>query len=169
MCKTVGAWLKTCRSFKALYAGPMAYNFIHGNIPVAIPSLRSIQRILQADYFMLSEGKFQFDELVNHLKSYTAPPLVVISEDATCIISRVEYCSKANTLVGFALPCDNDGLPIANSFLATSVEAIEELLKHKLYANMHMCMYMAQSISKMFLHFVLHAWEVLIALQLKMF
>ena len=81
---------------------------------VATPFLRTVQRVLQADYFMLLEGEFQFDELVNHLKSYNAPPLVVISEDATHIISRVEYCSKINRLVGFALPCDNHGLPIAN-------------------------------------------------------
>ena len=130
-----------------LYAGPMAYNFIHSNIPVAIPSLRTVQRVLQSDYHMLSEGEFQFDELVNHLRRYNAPPLVSISEDATRIISRIEYCNRTNRLVGFSLPCNNDGLPIPDSFLATSPEAIENAFKTQTkckYAHV----YMAQAVAK---------------------
>ena len=130
-----------------LYAGPMAYNFIHSNIPVAIPSLRTVQRDLQADYCMLSEGDFRFNELINHLKRYNAPPLVAISEDATRIISRVEYCSKTNRLVGFALPSDKDGLPIADSFLATSLEAIQENFKIQTICK-YAYVYMAQPIYK---------------------
>ena len=130
-----------------LYAGPMGYNFIHKNMSVAIPSLRTIQRVLHTDYCMLSEGEFRFDELVNHLKRHNAPPLIAISEDTTRIISRVEYCNKTNRLVGFALPSDKDGLPIVDSFLATSLDVIEQTFKTQTICK-YAYVYMAQSVSK---------------------
>ena len=33
-----------------LYGGPMAYNLIHQNMPDALPSLRTVQRMIHADY-----------------------------------------------------------------------------------------------------------------------
>jgi len=58
-----------------LYAGPMAYNFIHSDMPIALPSLRTVQRALHADYRMLSEGEFRFNELANHLTRQDIMPL----------------------------------------------------------------------------------------------
>ena len=112
-----------------LYGGPMAYNLIHQNMPTALPSLRTIQRQIHSEYHHISEGELQFDGLVSHLTKHKAPFVVSISEDATRIISRVEYDHESNRMVGFILPCDDAGLPLADSFLATSFVAIEECFK----------------------------------------
>ena len=42
-----------------------------------------------------------------------------ISEDAT---PRIDYDSESDRLIGFVLPCNDEGLPLADSFLATTFE-----------------------------------------------
>ena len=112
-----------------LYAGSMAYNLVHQNMPDALPCLRTVQENIHAEYYSLSEGQFRFDELASYLKKFDAPLVVAVSEDATQVISRVEYDNETNRLVGFLLPCDSNGLPVADSFLALSLESIEECFK----------------------------------------
>ena len=112
-----------------LYSGPMAYNMIQKNMEDALPSLRTVQRTIHSEYHPLSEGQFQFDGLVNHLNKYNAPFVVAISEDATRVIARVEYDRENDRMVGFVLPCNENGLPLPNSFLATSFEVIEQCFR----------------------------------------
>ena len=57
----------------------------------ALPSLRTVQRIIHSQYHHLSERQFQFDELVRQLTKYNSRFVVAISEDATRLIDRVEY------------------------------------------------------------------------------
>ena len=59
------------------------------------------------------------------MKKHNASLVVAISEDATWLISRVEYDSATNRLVGFVLPYNSEGLPLADSFLITSFDFIE--------------------------------------------
>jgi len=61
----------------------MAYNFIYRNLPEALPSLRTIQDIVQSKYQPCHKGHFCFEDLVLHLKKHNAPFLVTIAEDAT--------------------------------------------------------------------------------------
>ena len=107
----------------------MAYNMIQKNMEDALPSLRTVQRTIHSEYHPLSEGQFQFDGLVNHLNKYNAPFVVAISEDATRVIARVEYDRENDRMVGFVLPCNENGLPLPNSFLATSFEVIEQCFR----------------------------------------
>ena len=92
-----------------IYAGPMAYDLVHRNMPTALPSLRSVQREVHNEYQTISEGYFQFDGLENYLTQHGASShkVVSISEDATRIIARIDYDSESNRLVGFVLPCNN--------------------------------------------------------------
>ena len=113
-----------------LYGGPMAYNLIHKIMETALPSLRTVQRAIQSEYHSLSEAQFCFDASVNHLKKYDAPFFVAISEDATRIISRVEYDQETNRMVGFVLPSNDNVLPMADSFLVTSFEVIENCFRN---------------------------------------
>lgn len=129
-----------------LYGGPMAYNLIQKNMESALPSLRTVQRIIQSQYHHLSEGQFQFNELVVHLTKHNAPFAVAISEDATRIIARVEYDKTTDGMVGFVLPCKEDGLPLYDSFLATSFEAIEYCFKSN-QVSKYAYIYVAQCIS----------------------
>ena len=70
--------------------------------------------------------------------------MVTISEDVTRLLSRVEFDIETNRLVGFVLPCNNDGLPIVDSFLALSLEGIEDCFRSQqiakfVYAFMVQC------------------------------
>ena len=51
--------------------------------------------------------------------------LVTIREDATRLISRLDYDSQTDRLVGFVLPLDESGLPVTDKVLAVSFKAIE--------------------------------------------
>jgi len=82
--------LKKFATSLLLYGGPMAYNHTK-KLETALPSLRTVQRAIQLQYHSLSETQLCFDASVNHLKKYNTPFFVAISEDATLIISRVEY------------------------------------------------------------------------------
>ena len=108
----------------------MAYNLIQKNMEDALPSLRTVQWIIRSEYYPLSEAQFQFDGLVSHLDKYSAAFFVAISEDATrVVVARVEYDRENNRMVGFVLLCSEDGLPLTDSFLATSFEVIEQCFR----------------------------------------
>ena len=108
-----------------IYSGPLAYDFIQHNMPLVLPSLRTIQRSVNKKYKCISDGEFRFQELLDHLDIYQCPKVVSIGEDATRVIARIDYDSHTDRLVGFVLPVDNNGLPITDSFVATSFDAIE--------------------------------------------
>ena len=99
-----------------IYAGPLAYNFLQENLPHALPSLRSVRRVLHSEYKVISEGQLRIDELVTHLLQYKAPNVVSIGEDATRLISRVEWDPESNRCCGFVLPINEKGLPEVDSF-----------------------------------------------------
>ena len=103
-----------------IYCGSRAYSFISSNMPCALPCLRTVQRYVSADYSPIQEGSFRFDELLVHLKAFSCPNIVSDAEDATRVIRKVQYDAETNKLVGFVLPCDEDGLPLCDSFMATT-------------------------------------------------
>ena len=70
--------------------------------------------------------RVKFDGLVSHIAQYNTVSVVSIGEDATRIICRVEYDVRMDRCVGFVLPLKN-GLPVLDSFLATSFDATENM------------------------------------------
>ena len=56
-------------------------------------------------------------ELQLHLQTYNAVKMITVGEDATRVITKVDYDNETNRLVGFVLPCDDNGLPHSDSFL----------------------------------------------------
>ena len=70
-------------------------------MPEALPSLRTVQRIISSDYKPFHEGESWVKELVIHLKSYEAPMVVTIGEDATRLIKRVDYDSDTRQTYWF--------------------------------------------------------------------
>ena len=127
--------------------GPLAYHFLHQNIPEALPSLRTVQRIISTDYMPLHEGTFRYDELLAHIHSYKAAEFVTVGEDATRLVSRVDYDNETNKLVGFVLPCDEKGLPLTDAFLAVSFESMEKAFQVSDIAK-YAFVYMAQPLSE---------------------
>ena len=137
-----------------IYAGPMAYRFVQSNMSQALPSLRTVQRRISKEYIQLSEGEFRFDALLDHLERHKCPPIISIGEDATRIIARVEYDENTNRLVGFVLPCNENGSPIYDEFLAVSFEHIENCFKNGELSR-YAFLYMAQPIAPAVPSFVL--------------
>ena len=126
-----------------IYAGSMAYQFLHSNMPQVLPSLRTVQHAIQVQYSHIEEGKFRFDDLLQHLAKHREPFVVAIAEDATHIIKKVEYDPSTNRCVGFVLPSDQNGLPLSNTFLATSFEGIETMFANSSIAK-YAYVYVAQ-------------------------
>ena len=61
--------------------------------------------------------------------------------------SQVEFDIETNRLVGFVLLCNNDGLPIVDSFLALFLEDIEDCFRSQQIAKFAY-VFMAQCICK---------------------
>ena len=85
-------------------------------MPEALPSLRSVQRIICSNYKTFPEGYFKYDDLASHIKEHKASTALSIGEDATRVISRVDYDSKMDKCVGFVLPLDDNGLRLVDPF-----------------------------------------------------
>ena len=123
--------------------GSSAYELLQKNLPEGIPSLSTTQREAYKCFSPLNEGVFMFDQWSAYLDMHNAPRIVSISEDATRVITRVEYDSYSNKIVGFVLPLDDNSLPKINSFVATSFEVIETMFGSSNKAS-YAYIYMAQ-------------------------
>ena len=95
-CRRHSAVIKKFATALFIYAGPLAYEFLQNNLPEALPSLRTVQRIVHSEFKTINEGEFRFDDLVAHISQYNAPSIVTVGEDATRVIARVEYDCKTD-------------------------------------------------------------------------
>lgn len=113
-------------TYLRLLSGPLAYQTLHSNIPLALPSLSSVNRYISKKQSKLIEGHLRVAELSQYLEQRNLPRVVVLQEDATRINGKVNYHSKTNQLLGFVLPLDNNGMPIPHSFPARNFDEIYE-------------------------------------------
>ena len=139
--------LKKFATVLYIFAGAMAYEFLHQNLPQALPSLRTVQGIVYSQYTHIEEGKFRFNELVEHLSKHNLPYLVTIAEDATRIVRRVEYDSATNRCVGFVIPSNESGFLQIDTYLAVSFNAIEHMFTTSTIAK-YAYMYIAQPLQE---------------------
>ena len=84
---------------------------------------------------------------MEYLNAYRAAKVVAVGEDATRLISKVEYDSESNKLVGFVLPCNDKGLPLCDSFPAESFKRMEEAFRKSTIAK-YAFVYMVQPLSE---------------------
>ena len=73
--------------------------------------------------------------------------MVSIGEDATRVISRIDYDNETNCLVGFVLPCDEKAIPLSTSFKAESFEAMQAIFQSGEFAK-YAFVYMAQPLAR---------------------
>lgn len=79
----------------------------------------------------LIEGELRSSELAEYLKKINTKN-IFLSEDASGMVSKVEYDPKTNQLVGFVLPIDSvSGMPIPFSFKASSASEIQKFMELK--------------------------------------
>jgi hypothetical protein len=63
-------------------------------------------------------------ECKEYLEDRNLPLVVAISEDATRVVTKIEFDSRFNQLVGFVAPYDDNGLPQTLIFPAKSAKQI---------------------------------------------
>lgn len=102
-----------------MLSGPLAYETLQKNLPLALPALSSTNRYLLKNNCRPIEGILRSHELDVFLEERKLEKVVSLSEDATRIIGRLQYDFKTNQITGFALPLHQDnGLPVPFSFPA---------------------------------------------------
>lgn len=76
------------------------------------------------------EGELRCKELTHYLETLEVKKCVWLSEDASGIISKVEFDSKSNQMVGLVLPMNSStGMPMPFTHLARTTEEIEKNMK----------------------------------------
>lgn len=110
-----------------MLAGRSAYQTIHRNLKLAIPSLSSVDKYIRQAKDTLVEGQLRCRELLTYLEKRKLPLIVSLSEDATRIDGRPQYYSKSNEILGFVLPLNEHGMPKPHSFLARNAD---EMIHH---------------------------------------
>ncbi|CAF2961111.1 unnamed protein product [Rotaria sp. Silwood2] len=108
-----------------ILGGRTAYEFVRLNIPAFLPSVQIIQSFIVASDNHLSEGLFNYDGVRNYFNSNQST-LGFIAEDATAVVPKVTYDTTSNSFVGFSLPLDKNGLPIAKSYATDSFTRFEQ-------------------------------------------
>ena len=102
--------------------GRSGYELLQANLGGAIPTVCTVERMISKK--KLSEGKFYFDGLKEHLLDWRAPPFVHIHLDDTRVKNRVEYDQPTNRYVGWCLPIKN-GIPDINAFVLDTYEELK--------------------------------------------
>lgn len=110
--------IKDFAAYIRMLAGAKAYQTMHRNMELAIPSLSSLDRFIRQTKDVLIEGQLRLQELLTYLQDRSLPLVVSLSEDATRIDGRPQYDSKTNEILGFVLPLDENGMPVPHSFPA---------------------------------------------------
>lgn len=111
-----------------------------------LPSISCLNKFVKKTSRKIEEGVFDYDGLKEFLEERNLPKVIWISEDATRVTGKIEYDVKTNKLIGFVLPIVN-GLPVTNTFLATSAKAICDYFESSVKSN-YAYVIMAQPLSK---------------------
>lgn len=90
------------------------------------------------------EGELRIKELSHYLESLNLEKNVWLSEDASGIVSKVEFDARTNQMIGLVLPVDpTTGMPMKFSFMASNEEEIKKNM-HKCNQSTHIYLVMAQ-------------------------
>lgn len=116
---------KMFASYIFMLAGPLAYETLHANLPLSIPSISTVRRFITDKDPRVVEGHMRDDELFKYLSDRNLPKKISLSEDATRITAKVSYDPATNQLIGFVLPLNENGMPIPLSFPARSAGEIQ--------------------------------------------
>lgn len=111
--------------FIKMLAGLQAYETLHANLPLSLPSVSTVDRFLKDNEPSIIEGVLRTDELIKYLVDRNLPLRISLSDDATAVTPKIAYDSDTNQLVGFALPLDSNGMPISFSFEAKNAKQIQ--------------------------------------------
>ena len=104
------ALVRLCMNFRII-GGRKFYEIFSCNLKGVVPSRRSIDRKIAKFQIREKEGEVRILDLVDYLRKNDLPLVVSIAEDATAVTGKLEYSSCFNSVVGFGLPLQANGLP----------------------------------------------------------
>lgn len=126
--------MKLFATYLFIIGGRILYDTLAANLP--LPSISTVSRMINSQADSLIEGRCRGEELKQFLRARNLTSHVWLSEDATRITGRIQYDSRSNQLIGFVLPFDINGMPVAFSFTATSAKAIQDHFLNNVAASL---------------------------------
>lgn len=120
------SYTDSIREFAAclfILGGRNVYEFIRLNVSGLLPSLTTIQALIDTGTNHFQEGEFRYDAMCDYLSS-NGSKLVFASEDCTSVIPKVTYDATSNSFIGF-VPSLKNGLPEVNKFSTESFAELE--------------------------------------------
>lgn len=118
---------KDIGSYLYLLGGRKDYEELVVNL--GLPSVCTVQRHLRKSCDKIVEGKLRVSELVRFLETHGLSKVLFISEDGTKITSRIRYDIERDQIIGLCPDFNENGMPLVDSFSATSPDAIHQYLK----------------------------------------
>ena len=107
-----------------IIGGRKLYEILSSNFEGIVPSTRRIEEKIADFQIPEAEGQVRSEELLRYLQENRLPLVVSLSEDATSVTGKLEYDASLNSISGFGLPLEHNGLPNANRVLIKCVEDI---------------------------------------------
>jgi hypothetical protein len=119
--------MKDIASYIYIRAQKSAYEFLGANM--SGPSIWTVKSYINENTKMHLEGEILFDEFVVWLELHDFPKEIVITEDGTKIMPKVEYCASTNCLTGLVAPIDKTtGFPNSNFFKVRTGEDVAKFI-----------------------------------------
>lgn len=111
--------IKSFSTYIFVLGGRSLYEVLRQNL--SLPSVSTVLNHISKEKTTVEEGFLRIDELLTFIKDRKLSPNIWLSEDQTRVVSKVEYDSKTNQLVGFVLPLSSTtGMPIMSSYPANN-------------------------------------------------
>jgi len=107
-----------------LNGGRVNYENQHANKPGVYPSVRSIESQLKDFDLSVPEGYINVKALKQYLVTNKLSMSVCVCEDATALVGRREYHSASNSVLGFSLPMERNGLRNAELLKVKSADIV---------------------------------------------
>lgn len=139
---------KMIAAYIRMICGRLAYNTIQKNLQGVLPSIVSTNRYIKSPDSCIVEGEIRGKQLLKYLKDRGLPLVIVLSDDATRVVGRIQYDSPSNQIIGFVLPIDKQtGMPITNSYPARNAEEILKIFSAENSISSYVIAIMAQPLA----------------------
>lgn len=108
-----------------MICGRLGYSTIQKNLQGVLPATVSTNRYIKKSDCSIVEGEVRGKQLLKYLEDRGLPLEVVLSDDASRVVGRIQYDSPSNQIMGFVLPIDKKtGMPITGAYPARNAEEI---------------------------------------------
>lgn len=137
-------------SYIRMICGRFAYSTIQKNFEGVIPSIVSTNRYIKSSGCCIVEGEIRSKQLLKYLNDRGLPLAVILSEDATRVVGRIQYDTPSNQIMGFVLPINKyTGMPDTCAYPARNAEEILKTFSSGNSISSFLIVIMAQPVADM--------------------